>query len=48
MPIKTIRGVWRIREFRDGEGLCKGRLTFRGFVDEPLKGVVEYTGCNDR
>jgi hypothetical protein len=48
MPVKTMRGVWRIREFRDGEELCKGRLTFRGFVDDPLRGSLEYAGCDDR
>lgn len=46
MPVKTIRGVWRIREYRDGQPLCLGRVTFRGFVDQP-KGTVSYAGCND-
>lgn len=82
MPVKTIRGVWRIREFRDGNTLCKGactlvwqasfqapgseegrvrivhepgpprpartgKLKMKGFVEEPNKGTLEYTGCND-
>lgn len=25
MPVKTIRGIWRIREYRDGSTLCKGK-----------------------
>ena len=38
MPVKTIRGIWRIREYRDGATLCKGmwaprsRLTLRPFA----------------
>ncbi|KAG5188294.1 hypothetical protein JKP88DRAFT_206701 [Tribonema minus] len=46
IPIKTIRGVWRIREIREGESLCKGKLTFKGFVDEPGKGTVEYVSSD--
>jgi hypothetical protein len=48
MPVKTIRGVWRIREYRDGQPLCLGRVTFRGFIDQPNKGTASYAGCNDR
>ncbi|EKU22417.1 hypothetical protein NGA_0427600 [Nannochloropsis gaditana CCMP526] len=48
IPVKTIRGVWRIREYRDrDQPLCKGRIKMRGFVEEPNKGTLEYTGCND-
>lgn len=49
IPVKTIRGVWRIREYRDKSTgtLCKGRLKMRGFVEEPNKGTLEYMGCND-
>lgn len=32
IPVKTIRGVWRIREYRDKTTgtLCKGRVKMRG------------------
>ena len=49
MPVKTIRGVWRIREYREGDAgpLCKGRIKMRGFVEEPNKGTLEYyDGCD--
>jgi hypothetical protein len=41
--------VWRIREvITDGPDkgrFCKGKLHFQGFVDEPSKGTLQYTGC---
>lgn len=49
MPVKTIRGVWRIREYRSGDSgpLCKGRIKMKGFVEEPNKGTLEYyDGCD--
>jgi hypothetical protein len=50
IPISTIRGTWRIREqLTEGPEkghFCKGRLTFRGFVDDPGKGTVDYIGCS--
>lgn len=51
MPLKSIRGIWRIREYRQEKigtsrnsqtYLYKGRLKFQGFVDEPLKGKLVY------
>jgi len=48
--IKTIRGKWRIREFRpqnDG-GACRADITFRGFVDQPTRGVLSYEGCGKK
>ena len=51
MPLKSIRGIWRIREYRPEKVgnsrnsqtyLYKGRLKFQGFVDEPLKGKLVY------
>lgn len=33
IPVKTIRGVWRIREYRDrDQPLCKGRIKMRGQI----------------
>lgn len=49
MPVKTIRGVWRIREYRQGDAgpLCKGRIKMKGFIEEPNKGTLEYyDGCD--
>jgi hypothetical protein len=44
-----VRGVWRIREVitegPDKGRFCKGKLHFQGFVDEPSKGTLQYTGC---
>jgi hypothetical protein len=46
IPIKTIRGRWRVRESKAGEkSICKGELEFKGFVEEPNKGTVIYKGC---
>lgn len=47
-PISTIRGTWRIREYVKGEDLCRGRVTFKGFIDTPRKGTLEYTGCGGK
>ncbi|CAM9150730.1 unnamed protein product [Heterosigma akashiwo] len=53
-PLSTIRGTWRLREFRPARegGLCRGTVLFRGFEDEP-KGTLEYAaapggGCEGR
>lgn len=41
MPLKTMRGVWRFKEKREGR-TCTGRLTFQGKLDEPNRGDVVY------
>ncbi|CAM9517438.1 unnamed protein product, partial [Discosporangium mesarthrocarpum] len=46
-PVRSVRGLWRVREARRGGKVCKGRLIFRGFEGE-LKGAVEYMGCDGR
>ncbi|CAM9226118.1 unnamed protein product [Chrysoparadoxa australica] len=44
-PISTITGTWRIKESSSrGEGICRSRVTFRGFVEEPLKGTLAWEG----
>ena len=49
IPIKTVRGTWRLRESGYARApayypkKARGVLTFRGFVDQPNRGIVEYT-----
>mmetsp|Transcript_7568 Transcript_7568/g.8262 ORF Transcript_7568/g.8262 Transcript_7568/m.8262 type:complete len:180 (+) Transcript_7568:3-542(+) len=51
MPLSTIRGQWRIRENRGPlmspdtkkSRICTATIIFRGFIDEPNKGIAEYT-----
>ncbi|CEL94455.1 unnamed protein product [Vitrella brassicaformis CCMP3155] len=40
LKYSKIRGLWRIKETIEGQ-TTKGRLLFRGFVDQD-KGIVEY------
>lgn len=43
--VKSMRGVWRIREYGpDGTLTASGTLTFRGADSSPDKGQVVYTG----
>mmetsp|Transcript_26606 Transcript_26606/g.37475 ORF Transcript_26606/g.37475 Transcript_26606/m.37475 type:complete len:283 (+) Transcript_26606:243-1091(+) len=50
MPLPTIRGQWRIRENRgplmspdtNKSRICTATIIFRGFIDEPNKGIAEY------
>ena len=44
IPIKTVRGTWKLRESASAGGAPprRGVLTFRGFIDQPNRGVVEY------
>ena len=39
MPLKTMRGVWRYKEKREGQ-VCNARLVFEGKDDEPNRGEV--------
>jgi len=39
MPLKTMRGVWRYKEKREGR-VCNARLVFEGKDDEPNRGEV--------
>eukprot|EP00802_Teleaulax_amphioxeia_P020573 Tamp_20865.p1 GENE.Tamp_20865~~Tamp_20865.p1 ORF type:complete len:273 (-),score=44.31 Tamp_20865:356-1099(-) len=41
MPLKTMRGVWRYKEQREGQ-TCAGRLVFEGKLDEPNRGDVLF------
>ena len=49
IPIKTVRGTWKLRESASGGGAPprRGVLTFRGFIDQPNRGVVEYVDDGD-
>jgi hypothetical protein len=46
MPLKTMRGVWRFNEQREGK-TCTGRLLFEGKLDEPNRGEVFYKNIED-
>jgi hypothetical protein len=45
IPLKTMRGVWRLREYGQGNQLtAEGLLTFRGADSSPDRGTVTYDG----
>eukprot|EP00961_Rhodomonas_salina_P016010 215400-Rhodomonas_salina.2 len=43
MPLKTMRGIWKYKEVKDGK-VCDGTLTFRGQLDNPNRGDVVFDG----
>mmetsp|Transcript_33561 Transcript_33561/g.49131 ORF Transcript_33561/g.49131 Transcript_33561/m.49131 type:complete len:239 (+) Transcript_33561:156-872(+) len=57
MPLPTIRGQWRVREERgplmssdNKPRVCVSTVVFRGFLDEPNKGIIDYdsgAACGD-
>eukprot|EP00965_Chrysotila_dentata_P172819 5702758-Pleurochrysis_carterae.AAC.1 len=42
IPLKTMRGVWRLREFRNNGDRLTGMLTCTGSVENPNKGELFY------